>query len=318
MESWRKFFFIISCLLALGCGSVANSKGKGSDFSVSQSADLTFINNIPTPFGVSVFDDQIFVSDLDSARVLLFKLDGRYLKSFSGNLKRPHSVLKLDSQHVVISDYGGQVLKINRETDAQEPFFPGFSGFKGPVHTLPLKDGGFLVTDFDRSELFFFDSKKQYRQSFSESVNQAVGFSKPHMAAQDKDGNLYVVDSQNHRIVKISASGKYLGWLNYRKGENLKSYWSLEGSAKASSEPGKFDVPVSIFLLKDQFYVADVKNGRIQKFDLSGQWLSSLGRSEKLQLNWPYEGVPYQDKIYVADSKNKRIVIAPLDFFTQK
>ncbi|MGB7294018.1 MAG: NHL repeat-containing protein [Candidatus Aminicenantales bacterium] len=81
-----------------------------------------------------------------------------------------------------------------------------------------------------------------------ETKDENVAFNLPSDVALDKDGNIYILDSGNHRIQKFSADGKYLATLG-RKGQG----------------PGEFVYPESIDVDDaGQIYVSDPRNQRIQ------------------------------------------------------
>ena len=79
-------------------------------------------------------------------------------------------------------------------------------------------------------------------------------FDGPTDVVVDAAGNVYVVDSGNHRIQKFDSTGKFLG------------KWGTRGSG-----PGQFETPISIALdSTGRFaYVTDKGNHRVQKFDVS-------------------------------------------------
>ena len=84
----------------------------------------------------------------------------------------------------------------------------------------------------------------------------------PRNLAVAANGDLYVVDSGNHRVQVFDRDGRYLrGWGSF------------------GSEPGQFNEPWGI-TVNDQFvYVADTWNHRIQKFSLNGQFVLAFGVS---------------------------------------
>nr|NIT36459.1 6-bladed beta-propeller [candidate division Zixibacteria bacterium] len=84
------------------------------------------------------------------------------------------------------------------------------------------------------------------------------------------NGNIYVVDSNNHRIQYFTSSGSFLG------------KWGSEGTGN-----GQFSYPRGIAVTPDgaYFYVADCSNHRIQYFVDDQQFAvapSSLGRIKTL------------------------------------
>jgi len=89
--------------------------------------------------------------------------------------------------------------------------------------------------------------------------NDKAHFNKPTDVAVAADGSFYISDGYgNSRIVKFSASGKYL----------------LEWG-KSGTKPGEFDIPHAIDLDKSgNVYVADRENARIQVFTADGIFIS--------------------------------------------
>ena len=88
--------------------------------------------------------------------------------------------------------------------------------------------------------------------------DNAEHFNMPTDVAVAADGSFYVSDGYgNSRIVKFSASGKYL------------MEWG-----KSGSKPGEFDIPHAVDLDKSgNVYVADRENRRIQVFTSNGDFL---------------------------------------------
>lgn len=79
-------------------------------------------------------------------------------------------------------------------------------------------------------------------------------FDGPTDVVVDAAGNVYVVDSGNHRIQKFDSTGRFLG------------KWGTRGSGD-----GQFETPLGIALDSSGkiAYVADKGNHRIQRFDIS-------------------------------------------------
>ena len=119
-------------------------------------------------------------------------------------------------------------------------------------------------------------------------------FSSPQGIALDSSGNIYVVDTNNHRIQKFDSSGVF------------QSKFGLVGS-----DNGKFSSPQGIALdSSDNIYVTDSNNHRIQKFDSSGVFQSKFGLfgSSDGQLKSPHElTLDNSDNIYVTDRDNRRV-----------
>jgi DNA-binding beta-propeller fold protein YncE len=123
------------------------------------------------------------------------------------------------------------------------------------------------------------------------------GINKPMAAAIDSVGNLFLADTQNHRIIKRPALGAVTSWGSHGNGQS------------------EFNCPSGITVDSNNFvYVADTMNHRIQKFDTDGNFISSWGsKGNGLgQFDEPVDidvtvlkGMTF---VYVADSNNHRVV----------
>jgi len=122
----------------------------------------------------------------------------------------------------------------------------------------------------------------------------------PRDVAMGPDGNIYVADTNNHRIQVFSPDGRFLrGW--GAKGENA----------------GQFNEPWGIAVGEDgTVYVADTWNHRIQAFDSEGKFLHQWGyfASTDGQLGQPgvFWGprdiaIDADGNLYVTDTGNKRV-----------
>ncbi len=116
-------------------------------------------------------------------------------------------------------------------------------------------------------------------------------FNEPRGLAYDGAGNLFVADTKNHRVQKLSPSGEVL------------VMWGANGS-----EPGQFKDPHGIAVGPDgNVYVADTWNHRVQKFDGNGKFLKQWQPDPGF---WGPRSIAVGDdgNVYVADTGNKRIV----------
>lgn len=86
---------------------------------------------------------------------------------------------------------------------------------------------------------------------------------KPIDFAVGDDGNLYVIDGANHRLVCLDKVGK--------------QRWSIGG---LGNFPGQFVEPTAVALIPGQntILVTDSQNHRVQAFDLDGKFLYEWGK----------------------------------------
>ncbi len=152
-------------------------------------------------------------------------------------------------------------------------------------------------------------------------------FNAPHDMALDAAGFLYVADSNNHRIVKLSPEGEVVDTWDSTWWQGVQ--WK-PGCLDANDQPlaladGEFCEPWGITVGPDNnVYVADTWNHRIQVFTPAGEFIGKFGifgqsagsvSSAPSQFYGPRDVVVDQaGTIYVSDTGNKRIQVFNPDF----
>ncbi|MBI5631316.1 MAG: cation transporter [Elusimicrobia bacterium] len=162
-------------------------------------------------------------------------------------------------------------------------------------------------------------------------------FREPMGVGVDAQGNVYVADSRNRRVQKLSPEGKFLaefgGSDTFKKPVDIAI--SVEGTlyvcdyeadrVEAFSPDGKrlygwgepgegnsqFRSPAGVAVDKaGNVYVADFYNHRIQAFDSKGKWLKSIGKKGrgKGEFTYPTDlDFDNSGNLVVADAYNHRI-----------
>lgn len=151
-------------------------------------------------------------------------------------------------------------------------------------------------------------------------------FYNPSGLAYDKNGNLFVADSGNNRIMKYSPTGAFL--LGLGSGQ----IWGPSDTAPAPARGTgmrAFDYPCGIKIDNNlNIYVADTNNHRILIFDQYGNFLRGIGNNtswtdgayvwspeiapvinkESGYLSFPYDvDITIEGNIFVADTGNHRL-----------
>jgi len=130
-------------------------------------------------------------------------------------------------------------------------------------------------------------------------------FNLPQGLAIDNSGNVYVADTENHRIRLISPAGRV----------STVAGTGTSGNTDGNAAVAKFSSPVGLALDdQDNLYVADSGNHKIRMIDRSVDVISTIagngnsGLVDSNQFNWPTGLVlANNDTIYVADKLNHAI-----------
>jgi sugar lactone lactonase YvrE len=134
----------------------------------------------------------------------------------------------------------------------------------------------------------------------------------PHGLARDADGNLYIADTDNHRVRKVAPSGE----ITTVAGTGVPGY---SGDGGAATE-AQFNAPEGLAIdSAGNLYVADTGNHRVRRIAPDGRvsTISGTGRPGYSGDNgpgsaaslWYPKGLALdpQGNLYVADSWNNRV-----------
>jgi len=121
------------------------------------------------------------------------------------------------------------------------------------------KEHELAVLDEKREGVVFFGDNGDWKRTVCDSGKcSGARLDNPKAIAADDDGNIWVVDSGNHRLVVLDPDGKVIRIVG-----------------ESGTQDGRFRHPSDIELYKNKVYVADTGNERIQVFSATGTFLSS-------------------------------------------
>jgi len=110
---------------------------------------------------------------------------------------------------------------------------------------------------------------------FADGQGTNAQFNYPRGICVDKDGNLYVGDSWNHRIRKIDTSGNVT---TYAGGGSVIGSGSVGDHVDGQDTSARFYTPCGVaFDSKGNLYVADAYTHRVRKIDTSGNVTTLAG-----------------------------------------
>ena len=141
---------------------------------------------------------------------------------------------------------------------------------------------------------------------FANGAGTAARFDFPYGVAVDASGNVYVADTDNHKIRKISPTGEVTTFAG-----------SSNGFANGTGTAAQFSFPAGI-VIDDSgtLYVADYNNHKIRKISTNGVVTTLAGSTAGFangsgaiaQFNRPYSvAVDNSGTVYVADFNNHKI-----------
>jgi len=159
--------------------------------------------------------------------------------------------------------------------DAELTLIGQLKGISRPLGVAIAPNGNIYVGSDARDEVQIYDRRGVRIQTIG-----AGAIRMPNDLVVDRDGWLYVADSLSNKVWIFDPNG------------------TLAGSAGAEGDdPGRLDFPVAITIAYravdnievGELYVADQRHGKVQVFDLEGNFLRAFGDRVKrgiMNLNW--------------------------------
>ncbi|WP_035374092.1 gluconolaconase [Pseudoduganella violaceinigra] len=200
-------------------------------------------------------------------------------------------------------------LETLRDTGMEDPYGVAVDA-KGNVY---FSDGGeqntVSVLALDGSVRVVAGGTEGYR----DGVGAAASFNTPSGIALDKFGSLYVADTGNHVIRKITADGT----VTTLAGSGVAGYADGQGAQ------AQFNGPVGVAVGSDgSVYVADTYNDRIRRIAADGSVTTLAGSGQpgfvdglgaEAQFDTPCGIAVGKDGIYIADSRNDAVRLIGAD-----
>jgi tripartite motif-containing protein 71 len=218
------------------------------------------------PSGIAVDPrGSVYISDPANGRIVRFWGDGTYLSEIGGP-----------------DDVGGAGLSA-----------------AGSV-AVAAASGDLYVADRNHNRILVYSREGKLLARFGANSGDGSSgsgpgeFDHPAAVAIDGAGEIFVADTSNNRIVKLSPSG------------SLLAQWGERGAAD-----GRFHSPTGIALdSAGNVYVLDSENNRVEVFDSNGHFLEKWGERGigPGEFSQPTAiAVDCEGDVYVADTNNNRV-----------
>jgi len=235
------------------------------------SADGIFLRSFGSVFikgkhGLRIFNDKVWITDIDLHQVFECTLDGKLIRSFG--------------KAGVAGD--------------------GVNEFNKPTDVAIAANGDIYITDgYGNSRIVCLDGQGNYKFSWGSKGSRKGEFVHPHNIVIDKQNRIYVADRGNFRIQIFDDKGRYITqWNNAGQPYGLYYYFGggeeficvTDGNANGDhrvlimdtngnilsqfghkgSQPGMFETPHSVTMTgRNAMYIAEAAGKRIQKFILA-------------------------------------------------
>ena len=209
------------------------------------------------PTGITVSEKFVFVSDNRNHNIQKFDHDGNFISKWggfgndNGKFKSPKGITISDDKFVYVVDSGNaRIQKFTLDGEYVSHF--GQSGQRGGNFVSPvditINSGKIYVTDSNQQSVIVFDLDGNFQNSYNDSVGGKKIY--PEGIIFDKEGNFYVVDNRNNRIIHYNDFFVPLSMFGYM-----------------GNGDGEFKLPKDVAVSNDGYlFVTDTQGHRIQKF----------------------------------------------------
>jgi peptidoglycan hydrolase-like protein with peptidoglycan-binding domain/sugar lactone lactonase YvrE len=174
--------------------------------------------------------------------------------------------------------------------------------------------GNIFVNDSNYGyRIFEFSSDGTLKLGFGSYGRKEGQFYNP-IASADSAGNIYVADTNNHRIQKFNPSGQFVTMWGWGVQDGANEFQTCEAGCQQGiigSGNGQFQGPQGVAVdSAGNIYVSDTGNYRVEKFNSSGVLDSIIGQNGNAEgeFSQPYQiTVDTDGNVYMADFGNNRI-----------
>lgn len=244
---------------------------------------------------------RLYVVDKELRRVHVFDEQGQRYQMIPGDgapLLTPIDVAVDDLRdRIFVSDAGDGVVRVfSLDGEAQGEIGRGLLGRPSGLAINPVSDE-LLVIDSENPRLLRFALADLQGRGIIGRRGETDGlFNAPTAVAAGPDGTIYVVDTLNHRVQVLTATGEF-----------------VRTFGAAGDAPGYFSRPKAVAVdPQGNIHVVDALFDNVQVFNAAGQLLMAYGGpGNDPGRFWLPAGIAGDGRgvIYVADTYNRRVQV---------
>ncbi len=286
------------------------------------------------PTGIAIQQDKhILITDASKNEVLMFDMNGKYLRSFGKTkdaktrLKYPTGIVVFPDGKVMVADTGNHRIVI---FDSDGKFIKTF-GSEGeetgklqyPRGVAVSPAGHIVIADTGNNRVQIFDGEGKFLKKFGSAASQEAGYEgamdSPYDVAITPLGNILVADTVNSRVQIFDSEGQFLKEFGSEGTQNRQFAESIVRRIDTAIVDGIKIKPQSLFAVavssSGDIFVTDTGNHRIQIFDKEGQFLSMIntgGKAKKQsQADYSLMGLALSStgELFVTDAGNSRVQV---------
>jgi len=330
MGDWAKSILVISCLFILTVFISQNVHAELVLFKIPSDQP-----SLPDIFDVAIDGSGNIVATFFSGGLVKFDQTGSEIFNVNGDgtpfgeFSNPMGVGIDPSGNVYVADRQNvRIVKFDSSGNFLLEFGQGGSGagdFSGPEDIASDSSGNVYVVEAGNHRVQKFNSMGVFQSMFGWGVDTGAAafqtctsscqsglsgsgdgqFNAPTNIFVDISGNIWISETNNHRVQKFDTSGFD------SSGNFLLKFGRNGGDGTSGSGNGEFNFPEGIGGdSSGNIFVADSLNNRIQKFDSSGSFLSEFGSVGDANGEFAApRGVDLDssNNIFVADGNNNRV-----------
>jgi sugar lactone lactonase YvrE len=255
-----------------------------------------------SPFGVSILDNKILVSDSITNEIVTYTFDGKQngffgeKPDYSGRFVKPIAVSTTEKE-IYVLDAHLKTVQVFDEHFEPITYFSFEEMKKADLYNpvdISVYDGHVYIVDEMKPAISVFTTSGSFVRSIGSYGTEPGTFISPQGICL-YDDKIYLSDSGNSRVQVLTLQGDPL--LTFGSfGSKNNQFFNMKGIA----------------VIENSIFVTDSGNSRIIVYDIEGNYVNSYGKKGFETGN--YFGpngihVDMSGKVYIADMLNNRIQI---------